>query len=148
MATKYSPEISIGFQWTTRRYIPEDETLHTVSRLLIYSVVSWLLCYTNIFSEIMSTAPLITASISKHIWMNFKTEKCVLYWNLNSLFLNFFGNEDFSLTFISIGIATINKNTETLINAIKEVGLKINAEKIMHMLLSRHQNAGQNRDKR
>jgi hypothetical protein len=41
-------------------------------------------------------------------------------------------------------ITTINKNTETLIDAGKDVGLEVNAEKIKYMLLSRHQNAGQN----
>jgi hypothetical protein len=41
---------------------------------------------------------------------------------------------------------TINKNTETFINASKEIGLEIKAEKIKYMLLSHHQNVGQNRD--
>jgi hypothetical protein len=36
------------------------------------------------------------------------------------------------------------KNTETLIDAGKEVGLDVNAKKAKYMLLSRHQNAGQN----
>jgi hypothetical protein len=36
--------------------------------------------------------------------------------------------------------------TETLIDASKEVGLEINSEKTKYMLLSRHQNVGQNRD--
>jgi hypothetical protein len=40
-------------------------------------------------------------------------------------------------------IDTIKKNTETLIDASKEVGLEINVEKIKYMLLSRHQNVGQ-----
>jgi hypothetical protein len=40
----------------------------------------------------------------------------------------------------------IKKNTETLIDASKEVGLEINVEKTKYMLLSRHQNEGQNRD--
>jgi hypothetical protein len=40
----------------------------------------------------------------------------------------------------------IKKNTETLINASKEVGLELNIEKTKYMLLSRHQNVGQNRD--
>jgi hypothetical protein len=35
---------------------------------------------------------------------------------------------------------------ETLIDAGKEVGLEINIEKTKYMLLSRHQNAGQNRN--
>jgi hypothetical protein len=38
------------------------------------------------------------------------------------------------------------KNRETLIDASKEVGLEINVEKSKYMLLSRHQNAGQNGD--
>jgi hypothetical protein len=43
-------------------------------------------------------------------------------------------------------IDAISKHTETLIDASKEVGLEISVEKTKHMLLSRHQNAGQNRD--
>jgi hypothetical protein len=43
-------------------------------------------------------------------------------------------------------IDIIEKNTETLIDASKEVGVEINVEKTKYMLLSRHQNAGQNRD--
>jgi hypothetical protein len=43
-------------------------------------------------------------------------------------------------------IDTIRKNTETLIDASKEVGLEINVEKTKYMLLSRQQNVGQNRD--
>jgi hypothetical protein len=37
------------------------------------------------------------------------------------------------------------KNTETLIDASKEVGLERSVEKTKYMLLFRHQNAGQNR---
>jgi hypothetical protein len=36
----------------------------------------------------------------------------------------------------------MNKNTETLIDASKEVGLEINVEKTKYKLLSRHQNVG------
>jgi hypothetical protein len=43
-------------------------------------------------------------------------------------------------------IDTRKKNTETLIDASKEVGLEINVEKTKYMLLSRHQIVGQNRD--
>jgi hypothetical protein len=39
---------------------------------------------------------------------------------------------------------TIKKHTETLTDASKEVCLKVNAEKSKYMLLSHHQNAGQN----
>jgi hypothetical protein len=41
---------------------------------------------------------------------------------------------------------TVKKNRETLIDASKEVGLEVNAEKTKYMLLSRHQNAGQNHE--
>jgi hypothetical protein len=43
-------------------------------------------------------------------------------------------------------IDTTKKNTETLIDARKEVGSEINVDKTKYMLLSRHQNVGQNRD--
>jgi hypothetical protein len=43
-------------------------------------------------------------------------------------------------------IHTAKKNTETLINANKEVGLEVNAEKAKYMFLSRQQHAGQNYD--
>jgi hypothetical protein len=43
-------------------------------------------------------------------------------------------------------IDTIQKNTETLIEASKEVGLEVNVEKTKYMLLSLCQNAGQNHD--
>jgi hypothetical protein len=47
---------------------------------------------------------------------------------------------------LGYNIDTIKKDTETLIDVSKEVGLGINGEKIKYMLLSRHQNVGQNRD--
>jgi hypothetical protein len=43
-------------------------------------------------------------------------------------------------------IDAIQKNTDILIDASKEVGLEISIEKTKYMLLSRHQNVGQNRD--
>jgi hypothetical protein len=43
-------------------------------------------------------------------------------------------------------IDTVKKNTETLTDASKEVGLKINKEKTKYMLLSRHQNVRQNQE--
>jgi hypothetical protein len=39
-------------------------------------------------------------------------------------------------------IDTIKKNTQTLIDASKEVGLEVNTEKTKYMLLSRHETAG------
>jgi hypothetical protein len=43
-------------------------------------------------------------------------------------------------------IDTINKNTQTLIDASKEVGLEVNVERTKYMLVSRDQNAGENRE--
>jgi retron-type reverse transcriptase len=43
-------------------------------------------------------------------------------------------------------IDTVNKNTQTLIDASKEVCLEVNVEKTKYMLVSRDQNAGQNRE--
>jgi hypothetical protein len=43
-------------------------------------------------------------------------------------------------------IETINNNTETLTNASKELGLEVNVEKTMYMLVSYDQNADQNWD--
>jgi hypothetical protein len=45
-------------------------------------------------------------------------------------------------------IDTIYKNTETLIDTRKEIGLEINIEKTKYMLLSCQQNVGQNWDTR
>jgi hypothetical protein len=43
-------------------------------------------------------------------------------------------------------IDTINKNTQTLIETSKEVGVEVNVEKTKYMLVSRDHNAGQNRE--
>jgi hypothetical protein len=42
----------------------------------------------------------------------------------------------------------IEINTETVTDASKEVGLEVNTEKTKYMLLSRHQNAGQNHNRK
>jgi hypothetical protein len=44
---------------------------------------------------------------------------------------------------LSDNIDTIKKNIQTLIDAVKEIGLEVNTEKTKYMLLYRHQNAGQ-----
>jgi hypothetical protein len=45
-------------------------------------------------------------------------------------------------------IDTIKKHTGTLIDAGEEIGLEVNVEKSKYMLLSRHQNARQNHEKK
>jgi hypothetical protein len=51
-----------------------------------------------------------------------------------------------NINLLGDNIDTITKNTQTLTDASKEVGLEVHTEKTKYMLLSRHQNAGQNHD--
>jgi hypothetical protein len=53
---------------------------------------------------------------------------------------------DDDVNLLGDNIETIKKNTESLIESCKEVGLEKNVEKTKYMLLSRHQNVGQNWD--
>jgi hypothetical protein len=48
------------------------------------------------------------------------------------------------VTLLGYNIGIVKKNTETLFEASKEVGLEINVEKSKNMLLSRHQKAKKN----
>jgi hypothetical protein len=47
---------------------------------------------------------------------------------------------------LGVNIDSLKKNSRTLINASKEVGVEVNTEETKYMMLSCHQNAGQNRD--
>jgi hypothetical protein len=53
---------------------------------------------------------------------------------------------DDDVNLLGDNIDSVKKNRGTLIHAIKEVDLEVNTEKTKYMLLSRHQNAGQNHD--
>jgi hypothetical protein len=50
------------------------------------------------------------------------------------------------VSILGYNIVTVKKNTQTLINASKEIGLEVNTDNTKYMLLSHHQNAGQNHD--
>jgi hypothetical protein len=41
---------------------------------------------------------------------------------------------------------TIKENTEKVLEANRDIGLEINAEKTKHMIMSRHPNSGQNQN--
>jgi hypothetical protein len=43
-------------------------------------------------------------------------------------------------------VNTIKENSETLLKASKDIGLEINAEKTKYMIMSHHQNSGQNQN--
>jgi hypothetical protein len=52
------------------------------------------------------------------------------------------------VTLLGDNIDTIKRNTGTLIDTSKEVGLEIYVERTKYMLLSRHQNISQNWDRK
>jgi hypothetical protein len=45
---------------------------------------------------------------------------------------------------LSDSVNTIKENSETLLEASRDIGLEINAEKTKYMIVSRHPNSGQN----
>jgi hypothetical protein len=51
-----------------------------------------------------------------------------------------------TLLFDYVSVILPERNTQTLIDASREVGLEVNTDKTKYMLLSHHQNAGQNHD--
>jgi hypothetical protein len=79
---------------------------------------------------------------------NFALEYAIRKVQENQVGLKLNGTHQFlaDVNLLGDNIDTVKKNTETLIDASKGVGLEINVEKTKYMLLSRHQNAGQNRD--
>jgi hypothetical protein len=82
---------------------------------------------------------------------NFAAEYAIRKVQENQVGLKLNGTRQFlayadDVNLLGDSVDTIKKNMETSIDASKEVGLEINVEKTKYMLLSHHQNVGQNRD--
>jgi hypothetical protein len=73
---------------------------------------------------------------SKEIKCRFGTE-----WDTSTSGLLVYAD---GFNFLSHSINTIKEHKGTLLVASKDIGLDINAEKTKYMIMSRHQNSGQN----
>jgi hypothetical protein len=76
---------------------------------------------------------------------NFALERAISKVQENQVGLKLKGTHHFlayadNVNVLGDNIDTIKKNTETLIDVSKEVGLEVNVEKTKYMLLSRHEN--------
>jgi hypothetical protein len=87
----------------------------------------------------------------RHCFSNFALEYAIMKVQENQAGPNLNGTHQLlvyadDVNLLGDDIDIIQKNSETVIDASKEVSIDVNEEKTKYILLSRHQNAGQNHD--
>jgi hypothetical protein len=103
---------------------------------------------TYILSPCMSDNFLIQGDDLSPLHFNFAFECAIRKVQENQVGLILNGTQQLlvyaDVNLLGDDIDTIKRNTQTLIDSSKEIGLEVNRKKTKYMLLSRHQNAGQN----
>jgi hypothetical protein len=156
--------------WSMRQYISYSDfkkTYDSVRRELLYNILTEFgvpmeslrlikMCLNETFSKehicnFLIQKGLKQGAVLSPLFFNFALEYAIMKVQENQVGLKLNGTHQFlayadDVNLMGDNIDTMKKNTETLIDARKEVGLEINVEKTKYMFLSHHQNVGQNWD--
>jgi hypothetical protein len=78
--------------------------------------------------------------------LNFAFDYAMRKFQENQISLELSGTNDDDVNLVGDGINTIKENSETLLQAGRDIGLEINAEETKYMIMSRYPNSGQNQN--